>query len=152
LTPVSPLVKPIGRWLLSGLAAVGLTLLLNRFDVWWLGATVFTTDSFYDGCAALMTLAIPALLGGALGGFIARADALNAAAITFVLFCFAGFLRPFWRIPPVSPEAAHSGAIHYFLYSPLVALAFGALGAWAAGQFATGKWTLADAEPVVPPG
>ena len=57
---------------------------------------------------------------------------------------------PFWHIPPVSAESAHSGGMHYFLYNPLVALAFGSLGAWTASQFATGKWTLTDPEPVMP--
>ena len=138
------------RWLLAAVAGVGLTLLLNRLGVWWLGATDFASDSFYDGCAAFLTLTLPAFLAGLVVGFLAREQGLNVAALTFALFCAAGFVRPFWRIPPVSPESAHSGGMHYFLYSPLVALAFAALGAWLASQFATGKWTLADPQPVSP--
>ena len=140
------------RWLGAGLAGIALTLLLNRLGVWWLGATIFTSDSFYDGCAAFLTLLIPSLVGGLVIGFLAREHALNVAAMTFAVFCAAGFTHPFWRIPPVSPESVHSGAMHYFLHSPLVALAFGSLGAWGASQFATGKWTLADEQPVSPQG
>jgi len=138
------------RWLLAAVAGVGLTLLLNRLGVWWLGATDFASDSFYDGCAAFLTLTLPAFLAGLVVGFLAREQGLNVAALTFALFCAAGFVHPFWRIPPVSPESAHSGGMHYFLYNPLVALAFAALGAWLASQFATGKWTLADEQPVSP--
>ena len=144
--------RPPVRWLLSGVLAAALLLALNRLAVWWLGATLFTSDAFYDGCAGILTLALPALLSGVLIGLLARAQALNVAAATFGLFCLAGFLHPFWRIPPVSPRSAHSGAMHYFLYSPLVALAFAALGAWLASQFSTGKWTLADENPVIPQG
>ena len=143
--------KPL-RLLLAGLMGVVLTLLLNAAAVWWIGATVFTSAAFYDGCAAILTLALPAFLGGLAIGFAAREQGLNVAAAAFALFCLAGFLHPFWRIPPVSPASAHSGAMHYFLYSPLVALAFAALGAWGASQFATGQWTLADEHPVGPPG
>jgi hypothetical protein len=142
--------RPWARWLLAAVAGVGLTLLLNRLGVWWLGATDFASDSFYDGCAAFLTLTLPAFLAGLAVGFLAREQGLNVAALTFALFCAAGFVRPFWRIPPVSPESAHSGGMHYFLYNPLVALAFAALGAWLASQFATGKWTLADPQPVSP--
>jgi len=142
--------RPWVRWLLAAVAGVGLTLLLNRIGVWWLGATDFSSDSFYDGCAAFLTLSLPAFLAGLAVGFLAREQGLNVAALTFALFCAVGFVRPFWRIPPVSPESAHSGGMHYFLYNPLVALAFAALGAWLASQFATGKWTLADEQPVSP--
>ena len=142
--------KPPVRWVLAAAIGVALTLLLNRIGVWWLGATDFSSDSFYDGCAAFLTLTLPAFLAGLVVGFVAREQALNVAAIAFAVFCAFGFVHPFWRIPPVSPESAHSGGMHYFLYSPLVALAFGTLGAWLAGQFATGKWTLADPQPVSP--
>ena len=138
------------RWVLASIVGVALTLLLNRVGIWWLGATDFASDSFYDGCAAFLTLSLPAFLAGLVIGFIARESALNVAALTFAVFCAFGFARPFWRVPPVSPESVHSGGMHYFLYSPLVALAFGSLGAWLASQFATGKWTLVDAQPVSP--
>ena len=144
--------KPPVRWLLAGFAGLALTLLLNRLGVWWLGATVFTSDSFYDGCCAFLTLLIPSFLGGLALGFIAREQGLNVAAVTFLLFCAAGLTHPFWRIPPVSFHSARSGGMHYFLYSPLVALAFASFGGWLMSQFVTGKWTLADEQPVSPPG
>ena len=140
------------RGLIAGVSGLALTLLLNTLGVAWVNGTVFESDALYDGSAALLTLLLPSLFGGLPIGFIARRDGLNTAAVTFGLFCMAGFVHPFWRIPLVSPEAVHSGAIHYFLYSPLVALAFGTLGAWVASQFTTGVWKLADAEPVLPPG
>ena len=144
--------KPPLRWCLAGLSGLALTLLLNALGVAWLNGTVFETDALYDGSAALLTLLLPSLLGGLPVGFLARAQGLNVAAASFGLFCVLGFVHPFWRIPLVSPEAVRSGAIHYFLYSPLVALAFGSLGAWVASQFSAGAWRLADAEPVLPPG
>ena len=144
--------KPPLLWLVAGLSGLVLTLLLNRLGVLWLDATIFQSDALYDGSAVFGTLLLPSLLGGLPIGFLARKSGLNVAAVTFGLFCVVGFVHPFWRIPLVSPEAVHSGAIHYFLHSPLVALAFGSLGAWVASQFSTGAWKLADAEPVLPPG
>lgn len=144
--------KPPLRWCLAGASGLALTLGLNALGVAWLNGTVFESDALYDGSAALLTLLLPSLFGGLPLGFLARAQGLNVAAVTFGLFCVVGFVHPFWRIPLVSPEAVHSGAIHYFLYSPLVALAFGTLGAWVASQFAVGAWKMADAEPVLPPG
>ena len=148
MPPVSRALK----LLVAGAAGIASTLLLNAAGLAWLGATVFQSNALYDGSAALATLLLPSLLGGLPIGFLARAQGLNVAAASFGLFCMVGFMHPFWRIPLVSPEAVHSGAIHYFLYSPLVALAFGSLGAWIASQFSTGAWTLADPEPVLPPG
>ncbi len=144
--------KPPLIWLLAGASGLALTLLLNRLGTAWLGATVFQSDALYDGSAVLATLLLPSLLGGLPIGFLARRHGLNVAAAAFGLFCLTGSVHPFWRIPLVSPEAVHSGAIHYFLNNPLVALAFGSLGAWVASQFSTGAWKLADAEPVLPPG
>ncbi len=143
---------PLLTWILAGASGIALTLLLNALSTAWLNATVFETDALYDGSAVLGTLLLPSLLGGLPLGLLARRQGLNVAAATFGLFCIIGFVRPFWRIPLVSPEAAHSGLIHYFLYSPLVALAFGTLGAWVASQFAIGAWNFADQEPVLPPG
>jgi hypothetical protein len=145
-------VKPPVVWLLAGAAGIASTLLLNALGIAWLGATVFQSNALYDGSAAFVTLLLPSLFGGLPIGFLARQHSLNVAAAAFGLFCVIGFVHPFWRIPLVSPEAVHSGAIHYFLHSPLVALAFGSLGAWVASQFSTGAWTLADPEPVRPPG
>ena len=144
--------KPPISWLVAGAAGIALTLLLNAFGVWWINATIFPSYAAYDGSAVFATLLLPSLLGGLPIGFLARQQGLNVAAAAFALFCLVGFLHPFWRIPLVSPEAVHSGAIHYFLHSPLVALAFGSLGAWVASQFATGAWTLADPKPISPPG
>ena len=144
--------KPPLLWVIAGASGLALTLLLNALGVAWLNGTVFESDALYDGSAALLTLLLPSLFGGLPIGFLARAQGLNVAAVTFGLFCTVGFVYPFWRIPLVSPEAVHSGAIHYFLYSPLVVLAFGTLGAWVASQFSTGTWKLADAEPVLPSG
>jgi hypothetical protein len=138
------------RLILAGVCGIAVTLLVNAGGIWWLRGSDFATNAFYDGSALFLTLAIPALLGGLLLGWIAREAALNTAAITFALFCVVGFLHPFWRIPPVTVESAHSGLLHYFLYIPLTALAFGALGAWLAGQFAVGRWTVSDREPVAP--
>lgn len=143
--------RPV-RWLLAAALGLLVFLALNRLDGLWLGATVFTSDAFYDGFAALATLVMPAFCAGLVVGFFTRHEALTAGAILFALFCIVGFVHPFWRIPEVSPHSAHSGGMHYFLYNPLVALAFGTLGAWVAGQFATGRWTLTDPEPVQPPG
>ena len=149
---MKPPAPQVLTWLFAGASGLALTLALNALGVAWLNGTVFETDALYDGSAALLTLLLPSLLGGLPVGFLARAQGLNVAAVTFGLFCLVGFVHPFWRIPLVSPEAVHSGAIHYFLYSPLVALAFGSLGAWVASQFSTGAWKLADTEPVLPPG
>ena len=140
------------RWILAAALGLALLLALNRFGLWWLGATLFTADSYYDACAALLTLVLPALCAGVIIGFFTRHEALTVGAILFGLFCVVGFVHPFWQVPEVSPHSAHSGGMHYFLHSPLVALAFGTLGAWGAGQFATGRWTLADKGPVQPPG
>jgi len=140
------------RRILAGVLGIGLTLLLNWLGTWWVRETIFETDSFYDGSAALLTLAIPALFGGIALGLLAREDGLNVAAIAFALFCAVGFAHPFWRIPRVSSLSAHSGGMHYFLYNPLVALAFGSLGGWGASQLAIGNWKLNDEEAVIPPG
>ncbi len=143
--------RPV-HWLLAAALGLGVLLAGNRLGLWWLGATLFTADSYYDACAALLTLTLPAFGAGLVIGVLTRRDALTAGAVFFALFCVAGFVHPFWQVPEVSPHSAHSGGMHYFLHSPLVALAFGTLGAWGAGQFATGQWTLTDPEPVEPPG
>ncbi len=139
------------RLLAAALAGVAVTLVVNALGVIWLGAAIFASDSFYDGCAMFLTLVIPSLAGGAVLGWLAREWGLQTAAGTFLIFCLVGFAwHPFWRIPLVSPQSVHSGLMHYFLYNPLVALAFGALGAWVASQFAVGKFVLADREPIFP--
>ncbi len=126
--------KPLFRW---GAAGFALTLLLNALGMAWLNGTVFRSDALYDGSAALLTLLLPSPFGGLPIGFLARAQGLDVAAASG-LFCMAGFVHPLWHILLVSPEAGHSGVSRYLLYSPLVALAFGTLGAWGASQFSTG--------------
>ena len=125
--------------------------LLNAVGVWWLGATVFASDAFYDGSAAILTLALPAFVGGLIIGLIARGQGLRVALVSFVLLGAFSLAHLLWRVPLVSPHSAHSGAMHYMLRSPLVALAFGALGAWLAEQFTQGRFRLADPAPVLPP-
>ena len=137
------------RLLLAAMAGLALTLLANRVAVAWLHATLFDGPAFHDGFAAIVTLAFPAFLGGLVLGLIARASALTVAALAFALFCVAGGLHPFWRIPDVS---RHTPLLYLFLYTPLPALALGPLAAWLGGQFATGRFTLADHQPITPQG
>lgn len=138
------------RLIAGGIVGLAITLGVNMVGIAWMRASQFAGNATYDGYALFLTLAIPALLGGIAIGLIAGRQGLHVAAIAFVLFCGVGFVRPFWAIPLVSPQSAHSGMMHYFLYDPLVALAFAALGAWGASQFAVGNWTLTDREPIDP--
>ena len=110
--------KPASRvlsCLTAGMSGVVLTLALNALGVAWLNGTVFESDALYDGSAALLTLLLPSLFGGLPIGFLARAQGLSVAAAAFGLFCVAGFVHPFWRIPLVSPEAVH---IDFRLHDP----------------------------------
>lgn len=125
--------------------------LANWLDVWWLGATDFASDAFYDGSAALVTLALPALLAGLVIGLWGKSRAVMRAVMLFAVLGGVNLLHPLWRVPLVSPHSAHSGAMHYFLHSPFVLVTFGTLGAWLAGQLASGRWTLTDKEPVALP-
>lgn len=124
----------------------------NGIGVWWLGATEFASDAFYDGCAGIVTLALPSLLAGLIVGWGVRDRALLVAATTFGTLGVVGLLFPLWRVPLVSPHSAHSGAMHYLLHNPIVPVTFGMLGTWAAEQFQLGRWTLADKTPTLPPG
>jgi hypothetical protein len=105
-------------------------------------------DSFYDGCLALSTLALPSLLGGLLIGYMIKGRALTVALPTYALAAVVGFVHPYWHVAMVAQEAVHSGAMHYLLHNPLVILACGTFGAWLAGEFAIGRFTLADRQPV----
>ncbi|MBV9850847.1 MAG: hypothetical protein JO250_14330 [Armatimonadetes bacterium] len=138
---------PLPRLLLAAVLGLALTLAANAVACVWIRATLFDTAAFRDGSAALVTLVLPSFAGGLVLGLVARDAALNVAAAAFALFCVVGFLHPLWRVPDVS---RHTPVMHYFLYSPLVALAFGALGGWLGGQFATGKFTLEDRQPITP--
>jgi len=144
--------KTLGRGAAAIVTALTVTLLGNWLGVAWLRGTVFASDSFYDGSAALVTLTLPALIGGLLAGWIGRERGISLATIAFAVFSVIGVLHPFWQIPLVSPESHANRVMHFFLYSPAVTLGFGTLGGWLGGQFATGKFTLADRKPLVMPG
>ncbi len=123
---------------------------VNALGVWWLRGSLFSSNAFYDGWAACLTLALPALLGGLCVGFVAVRRRIVTALIAFSWVALEAFIRPRWHIPPVSPQSAHSGVMHYFLYSPFCLLTFGLLGAWLAEQFALGRFKLTDDTPVTP--
>lgn len=105
-------------------------------------------DSFYDGCIAVTTLALPAFLGGLAIAYVVRARATNVALPTFAIATLVGCVRPYWHVAMVAPEAVHSALMHYMIHSPLVILAFGWLGAWLGGEFASGRFTFADRVPI----
>ena len=138
------------RWVLAAVAGVALTLLLNRIGVWWLGANDFASDSFYDGCAASPDPDAPRLPGGP-----RRRLRRPRTGAKRCRPCLCRLLRVRLR-PPVlahpagSPSRPIPAACTTSYTAPLVALAFGSLGAWGASQFSTGKWTLTDPEPVSP--
>ena len=140
--------RPALRLLGAGLLGLLLFFAANRVAVWWLGATAFSEDSFYDGCCGVLTLAAPALLGGFVLGLLARGQGLNVAAAAFLLVCLAGFLHPVWRVPPVSAHAPDA----LLLVQPAGRIGVRCARRLAGGQFATGKFTLADREPVTMPG
>lgn len=144
-----PWLYSLRRW---GAAATGMLVLLavNRAGVWWLCGSQFSTNAFYDGWAACLTLALPAFLGGLCLSFIAPARRIMLAFIVFGMLSLMGSADHWLQVPLVSPQSAHSGAMHYFLHSPLCLLTFGLLGAWLAEQFALGRFTLADKTPVTP--
>ena len=131
-------------------AGLAVTLLANAVGVYWVSNAVLADAGSYDGWAAILTLALPSLLGGVALGLVARAPGMNLAAVTYALFGLAGLLLPLWRVPLVSPQAAHSGLMHFWLHSFAVPLGLGTLGGWLGSQFSTGKFALADREPVVP--
>ncbi len=122
----------------------------NALGVWWLRGSQFSSNAFYDGWAAGLTLALPAFLGGLCVGFVAPERRIVVALLAFAWVALRAFIRPLWQIPLVSPQSVHSGAMHYFLRSPLCLLSFALLGAWLAEQFALGRFTLADKTPVSP--
>lgn len=123
---------------------------INALDVWWLRGSQFSSNAFYDGWAACLTLALPAFLAGLALGFLCASQRVTLAIYVFLILMLANVSHPRWQIPLVSPQSAHSGAMHYFLHSPPCLLAFGLLGAWLAEQFALGRFRLADDTPVTP--
>jgi len=149
--------RRVARFITAAVAAIATTLIVNRIGMAWLADMDLDPNdqqalAFHDGCAMFLTLAVPALFGGGMGGIIARDDGYYAAAAAFVVWCGVGAFCRFWAIPTVAHASAHNGLLHYFLYNPLPTLAFGALGGWFAGQFSSGKFSLNDTEPVVVPG
>jgi hypothetical protein len=144
----------VSRRLLRVLGAIGATLAVfwavNALGVWWLRGSQFSSNAFYDGFAAFLTLALPAFLGGLALGFLSPSQRVTLAASVFSLLAVISTVRIFWQIPLVSPQSAHSVVMHYFLYSPLALISFGLLGAWLAEQFALGRFKLADDTPVSP--
>jgi len=135
-----------------GAVAAGLSVFYaaNILTIKWLRGSEFSSNAFYDGFAAGLTLALPAFLGGLCLGFVAAYRRVLLALAVFGMLGLADRAQPTWSIPVVSPQSAHSGAMHYFLHSPLCLLSFGLLGAWLAEQFALGRFTLTDKTPMTP--
>jgi len=145
------------RFAAGAVAALAAAIIFNRIGMAWLAdMDVDPSDqagaAFHDGCAMFLTLAIPAMLGGGVGGFIARQDGYYAAVAAFIGWSLVGVFWTFWATPVVAHASGHDRLMHYFLYNPLPTLPFGAFGGWLAGQFSSGKFSLNDAEPVVVPG
>ena len=109
-------------------------------------------DSFYNGSVALLTLALPSFLGGLIMARIVGESSSKVSQITFAVAALIGLIHPYWRIPMVTEHMAHSPFMAYMLKNPLVILAFGSLGGWLGGEFASGRFTLADREPLNMPG
>lgn len=145
------------RFLVAVILAFTATMLFNRLATLYIGKMDYSPDdldssAFRDGCALVMTLALPALLGGGMAGMVARSDGYYAAAVAFVIWCAAGLFIQFWGIPIVGYRSAHDRLLHFFIYNPLATLPFGAAGGWLVGQFSSGRFTLNDINPVVVPG
>jgi hypothetical protein len=117
-----------------------------------LGAGVGAYFSYYDGCVALFTLAVPAFLGGLALAAVARGAALPVAIATYALATAIGLAHVYWLVPAPSPPSTHNPAIHYMETNPLVLLSFGTFGAWLGAQFAVGRFKLDDRDPVKMPG
>lgn len=144
-----PWLYSLRRW---GAVATGILVFfaVNKAGVWWLSGSQFSSSAFYDGWAACLTLALPAFLGGLCLSFIAPARRIMLAFIVFGMLSLMGSADHWLQVPLVSPQSAHSSAMHYFLHSPLCLISFALLGAWLAEQFALGRFTLADRTPVPP--
>jgi len=123
---------------------------VNMLGIKWLRGSEFSSPAFYDGFAAFLTLALPAFLAGLTLGFLIPERRVLLAWPVFGMLAVVSLAHPLWHIPPVSPQSAHSGAMHYFLHSPFCLFTFGLLGAWLAEQFALGRFKLADDTPVSP--
>lgn len=154
-----------GRLIGAGIVALATFMLLNFIAAQFLnpmsigsdtlGSSQPAYDSFYDGCVALLALALPAFLGGLLTSRIVGASAQKVSVAAFGVAMIAGLIcwkHPYWRIPPVSGHSIHSAFMHYMLSNPIVILAFGTLGGWLGGEFASGRFVLDDREKPYMPG
>lgn len=122
--------------------------LLNRLFFSWLTGTDFESAGYRDGASIIVTQALPALLSGAVSGALSRENGQAVVTGSFVVLCIVGFLCPFWRVPTVATQGAHSHVEHYFLYNPIVALSFGSLGGWIGQKLARGEIVLDDRSPI----
>lgn len=162
-TKPEPLPVPgIGVRIAAGIAGIATMVALNAAAYAFLkpvtigadtlGASEASYDSFYDGCVALLTLALPSFLGGLVISRFAKSSAQAVSIIAFVVAAVVGAVHPYWQVPMVSPHSEHSGFMYYMLCNPIVILAFGTFGGWLGGEFATGRFTFADREPPDLPG
>jgi hypothetical protein len=152
------------QWKLVAAGAVGIavTLAVNAFAAWFLQCADLQEAvdegvssayfSFYDGCVVLFTLVVPAFLGGLALASIARGEALKVSIAAFGAAAIVGLWHPYWQVRFVSPYAVHNRMVYYMLHNPIVIVAFGTFGAWLGGEFATGRFSLNDREPVHVPG
>jgi hypothetical protein len=139
-----------GRTALAIAVGIAVVWAANAFFVRFISHMLFSDDALHDSAVAVFTLAVPGFCGGLVAGAIVPRSGLTAGAGAGLLLAVVGAVRPFWRTAIVSYHAAHSGLLHYLTHNPIVLLTFAALGGWLAGQFGTGRFTLADAAPVRP--
>lgn len=126
--------------------------LLNRIGIRWIQDSSFETAAFRDGCTLFLTQLLPAAASGLMVGLLAKRNGALLGISLFTVLAAIGIFFRFWRIPFVSAQSAHNRLLHYFLYSPIVAWAFGSAGAWFGERFSTGDFTIADREPLVQQG
>jgi hypothetical protein len=139
-----------GRMALGVIAGMAVAWAANLFFIRFIGRMIFSDDALHDSAVAVFTLAVPGFCGGLVAGWIAPRSGLTVGVLAGSALAAMGAARPFWRTAIVSYHAAHSGLLHYLTHNPIVLLTFCALGGWLAGQFGTGRFTLADANPVRP--
>lgn len=147
---VPPASRHALRFAASAIAGAATFFAANALGVAWVRGSEFSSGAFHDGFAAGLTLAVPAFASGLAVALLAPARRINIALILFGTLAVLGFFLPIWQVPLVSPQAVHSGALHYFLRSPLCLLSFALLGTWLGEQFATRRFSLSDTRPVLP--
>ena len=159
--PVSTSAPSVGKLILAAAAGIATLIALNFATFMFLNPMSIGSEtlqdqrgyeSFYDGSVALLTLAIPSFLGGLLISKFAGASAAKVSQCAFTVAAVVGLVHRFWQVPMVTAHSAHSAFMFYMLRNPLVILAFGSLGGWLGGEFASGRFTLADREPPHLPG